>query len=188
MNQVGGRDELEAEVDELHERLRLLEARLKGTFRGGREPGSRVEALMVSIGSLEAAFELDSIERVVPAAALQPIPEAPNWILGSLNLRGRTTPIVHIGARLQGGIPELRLEDLFVIAALEWGRVGLVVSEVGTIVDVTLDDRASLTSTPHADYVVGTFSHDGRTRLLLGIHELLRHRDLQSVVDEGQGV
>lgn len=173
--------ELEAELRELQTRLSALQARLNRSFQGGRAPGSTVEVLLVEIGNLSAAFELDSVREVVPVAALRPIPEAPAWVLGALNLRGKTTPVVHIGSKLAGGSTDFQLEDLIVIAETDLGTAGFIVSSVGTIVETRLDETASLNETPHASYVVGTFSFQGNTRLLLGIAELLQHTDLRSV-------
>jgi purine-binding chemotaxis protein CheW len=178
-------DELEAEVGELKARLGQLEAKLRGSFRGGRAPGTRADVLLVTIGRLEAAFELEGVREVVPTAQLQPIPEAPPWVLGTLNLRGGTTPVVHIGARLAGGRAELVVEDLIVIAATQAGTAGFIVSAVGNIVEITLDQEASITDTPHASYVVGTFTHGGQSRLLLGIPELLRQADLRRLAHQG---
>jgi len=170
--------DLEAEVRDLQNRLADLQARLSRKFKGGRAPGTRVEVLLVEIGALSAAFELGPVREVVPVAALKPIPEAPPWVLGALNLRGRTTPIIHIGSKLSGGSPDFELEDLVVVADTEFGTAGFVVSAVGSIVETLLDDTTSLNETPHASYVVGTFSHLGSPRVLLGILELLRYTDL----------
>jgi chemotaxis signal transduction protein len=99
-----------------------------------------------------------------------------------LNLRGSSLPVVHIGARLERKAPELELQHLIVIASTELGTAGFVVDDVGVVLEVTLDAAPSLTETPHAPYVVGTFSHQGKARLILGIQELLRHSDLQKHV------
>lgn len=166
---------LEAELRELQNRLTELQARLERSFKGGRTPGTRVEVLLVEIGTLSAAFELGPVREVVPVAEMKPIPEAPPWVLGALNLRGRTTPIIHIGSKLAGGTTDFELEDLVVIASTELGSAGFVVTAVGSIVEALLDDDTSLNETPHASYVVGTFSHLGKPRLLLGVPELLRY-------------
>lgn len=180
--------DLEAELRDLQNRLAELSARLERSFKGGRAPGTRVDVLLVEIGSLSAAFELGPVREVVPVAELTPIPEAPPWVLGALNLRGSTTPVVHIGSKLVGGSPDFELEDLIVVAATELGAAGFVVTAVGSIVEATLDDTTSLNETPHASYVVGTFSHLGKPRLLLGVPELLRVTNLAAETAKSSGV
>jgi purine-binding chemotaxis protein CheW len=180
--------ELQVEVDELRARLAALEARLRRWHRSGRAPGSELEVLFVRVLDLLGAFELAAVREVVPAALLAPLPEAPAWVLGTLNLRGVTIPVVDVSSRLRGATPELSVADVIVIVATEFGTAGVVVSEVGAIRNVTLDEQAALLETPHAAYVVGTFSCDGQARLLLGVQELLRHSDLASLVARERGL
>lgn len=176
--------ELRTELDHLYSRLSEMEARLLGTHRRATMPGTEVEVLFVTIGALEAAFELSAVKEVVPAAALAPLPEAPAWVLGTLNLRGATVPVVHVGSRLTRESRSLKVQDLIVIASTDLGTAGFVVSAVGAIATIKLDQTASLTETPHAAYVVGSFSHADVARLLLGIRELLRHSELSSFIAE----
>ncbi len=179
-----GELELQHELDILHARLAELEAKVKRTHKSGRVPGSEVEVLFSSVGALDCAFELSAIKEVVPAAQLAPLPEAPSWVLGTLNLRGKTIPIIHIGSRMQGERARLRASDLIVIVQTESGSAGLVVTEVGVIQKVRLDSETSLMETPHAAYVVGTFTQKNQARLLLGVHELLRHSALAGILRE----
>lgn len=183
---MGGEAELQAEVDALRARLTALEARLHKSHKNGRPPGAEIEVLFLSVGTLQAAFELDAVCEVVPAAELAPLPEAPSWVLGTLNLRGATLPVVDIASRLGSQAPGLGLSDIIVIVSTEHGTAGVVVSEVGTIKSVRLDQRAAFLETPHASYVVGTFSHAGQARLLLGVPELLRHSELALIIGQGQ--
>jgi len=183
---MGGEAELQAEVDALRARLTALEARLHQRHKSGRKPGSEVEVLFLGVGSLLAAFELEAVAEVVPAALLAPLPEAPSWVLGTLNLRGSTIPVVDIASRLSSQAPGLGLSDIIVIVSTALGTAGVVVGEVGAIRRVRLDQRASFLETPHAAYVVGTFSHDGQARLLLGVPELLRHSELAPILSQEQ--
>jgi len=184
---MGGEAELQVEVDALRARLAALEARLNQRHKNGRPPGSEVEVLFLGVGTLLAAFELEAVCEVVPAARLAPLPEAPNWVLGTLNLRGATVPVVDIASRLGPCAPGLSVSDIIVIVSTELGTAGVVVSEVGAVRTVRLDEHASFLETPHAGYVVGTFSHDGRARLLLGVPELLRHSELAPILHAGRG-
>lgn len=177
--------DLRAEVDSLYARLATLEARLRKSTKSGRAPGAQVEVLFITIGDLEAAFELEAVREVVPAALLAPLPEAPSWVMGTLNLRGTSIPVVHMGARMNHAEPILGVDDLIVVVSTELGAAGFAVDQVGTIVSVKLDDSASLLETRHAAYVVGSFSQDNKARLLLGVQELLRHSDLAQFIPVG---
>lgn len=169
---------LQAEVDALHGRLAELRDELRRARAGGRDALAPLEVLLVRVESLSAAIELSAVREVVPTAALSPLPEAPPWVLGTLDLRGVTLPVIHAGARLLGVSPVLRVADRIAIVESELGLAGLIVDEVLGVRVVELDATTSLLEAPHAPYVVGTFELEERSRLLLGVREMLRHADL----------
>jgi len=185
---MGTDGELLAEVDVLRARLAELEARLQRTHRGRRIPGSLTTVLFVRVAELLAAFELERVREVLPAALLAPLPESPDWVLGTLNLRGTTLPVVELASRLYGAAEELAVSDVIVVVSTQLGALGVVVNEVGAIKQVRLDEEPSLLEAPHAAYVVATFSHENQARLLLGVEELLRHSELAPLLaDSEQG-
>lgn len=173
--------ELRAEVDALRGRLAQLEARLKRTYERSRLREKDTAVLLVDVGSLKAALELERVLEVVPAATLSPLPEAPDWVLGTLNLRGRSLPVVHVAHRLGGAPRALALSDLIVIVSTESGSAGLVVSQVGAVKVVHTESDASLLEAPHAPYVIGAFNDASVARLVLGVSELFRHTELSAL-------
>ncbi len=180
--------ELLGELQALRSRLSDLESRI-GQAKSESEPlPDEFDVLFVRIGAVAAAFELRAVREVVPAAALTPVPEAPAWVLGLLNIRGSTVPVVDIGSRLEGRPARLRVNDLIVVATGKLGAVGLVVNEVDTVARI---ERAALQpavhETPHAEYVLGAFPRGERSVVLLGLSELLRNADLPAVAPEVTG-
>jgi chemotaxis signal transduction protein len=174
--------ELQAEVDALRARLGALRAELRELRSGGRDAGRRLGVVVVRIDALPAGIELSSVREVVPAAQLAPLPEAPPWVLGALDLHGTTLPVVHVAARASGREPVLRRSHLIVVVEGELGLAGLAVDEVLGVDEVVLDGDSSLLEAPLAAYAVGTFSHGGRSRVLLGARELLRLDDVATAV------
>ena len=173
--------ELRAEVDALRGRLAQLEARLKKTYERSSSSARDTAVLLVDVGTLKGALELDRVQEVVPAATLSPLPEAPDWVLGTLNLRGRSIPVVHVAHRLGGAARSLALSDLIVIVRTESGSAGLVVSQVGAVKVIRTQADASLLEAPHAPYVVGSFNDGAVARLVLGVSELFRHTELSAL-------
>lgn len=173
--------EMRAEVDALRGRLAQLETRLKKTYERSSLAGLDTSVLLVDIGELKAALELQRVQEVVPAATLSPLPEAPDWVLGTLNLRGRSIPVVHVAHRLGGAPRALALSDLIVIVRTESGLAGLVVSQVGAVQVIRAHADKSILETPHAPYIVGSWSDGTTARLILGVSELFRHTDLSAL-------
>jgi purine-binding chemotaxis protein CheW len=172
--------ELRAEVDALRGRLAQLEARLKKTYARPNLSGRDTAVLLVDVGDMRGALELDRVREVVPAATLAPLPEAPDWVLGTLNLRGTSVPVVHVAHRLGRASKALALSDLIVVVLTESGTAGLVVSQVGAVKVIRSHEDSSMLETSHAPYVIGCFNDGTVARLILGVAELFRHTELST--------
>jgi purine-binding chemotaxis protein CheW len=179
--------ELRHELDSLRGRLAQLEARLGEELERSAALPATFEVLLVRVGTINGAFALENVREVVPMAELVPIPEAPAWVLGLLNVRGGSLPVVDVGARLEREPHPPGLSDLIVIVSTRLGVAGLVVDEVSTVQRVTrVALEASVHGTPHASYVLGTFTHASQSTVLLGVPELLRHGDLTALLQAGE--
>ncbi|HVJ20865.1 MAG TPA: chemotaxis protein CheW [Polyangiaceae bacterium] len=179
--------DLRHELESLRGRLAQLEARLGEELERSAALPETFEVLLVRVGTTNAAFALETVREVVPMAELVPIPEAPPWVLGLLNVRGGSLPVVDVGARLEREAQPPGLTDLIVIVSTRLGIAGLVVDEVSTVQRLARAAiEASVHGTPHASYVLGTFTHAGQSTVLFGVPELLRHGDLAALLQAGE--
>jgi purine-binding chemotaxis protein CheW len=110
------------------------------------------------------------VDRVVRAAAITPLPKAPEIVLGVLDLQGQVIPVVNLRRRFR--IPEraLRTSDQFVIARAGLLTVALAVDGVESV----LEDSAGEVVAPD-DILSGTGFLEGVTRTgdgLVLIHDL----------------
>ena len=110
------------------------------------------------------------MERVVRAAAITPLPKAPEIVLGVLDLQGQVIPVVNLRRRFR--LPEraLRTSDQFVIARAGLLTVALAVDGVESV----LEESAGEVVAPD-DILSGTGFLEGVTRAgdgLVLIHDL----------------
>jgi len=71
--------------------------------------------------------------------AIAPVPEAPEWLPGVINLRGRVIPVIDLRIRL--GLPalEVGLNTPIIVAEIEGQMVGLVADSVTELLIVPLE-------------------------------------------------
>ncbi len=104
--------------------------------------GPQQQLLLVQTGeSLLAAIDLDSVERVIPLTAVQPLPQGPGYLLGLLDLHGTGVPVMDLGLRL--GLDEAfdyHLDTPIVICRSADLLGGLVVKEVLGTAPLQSDD------------------------------------------------
>jgi len=73
---------------------------------------------------------LESVERIVRAVEVTPLPAAPEIVLGAIDVEGRVLPVLNLRRRL--GLPERTIQPAqqFVLAQTERRAVALVIDEV----------------------------------------------------------
>ncbi|WP_275423375.1 chemotaxis protein CheW [Geomonas subterranea] len=125
---------------------------------------------MFALDGQRYALKLDQVTRVIRAAALTPVPHAPDIVLGVLDLQGEVIPVINLRRRFR--LPERNIgcEDQFVVART--GRLALALH-----VDATegVCELAAGALLPADDIVPGTGYLAGVTRTADGlvlIHDL----------------
>src|ERR1041385_7400842 len=96
-----------------------------------------------AFGGERFALPVAAVERVLPAAAISPLPGAPRAIVGMLNLRGQ--PVAVLDLRQCLGLPPklLQLDDHLVLVRSGSGRFAFFVDGVEGVVPQP-DDAMSL--------------------------------------------
>jgi len=126
--------------------------------------------LVFKLDEQQYALRLESVERVVRAAAVTPLPKAPAIVLGILDLQGRIVPAINVRKRFRQPEREIRPEDHFIIARARSLTVALVVDEThGVVEEQNLEQIATDGILAGMEYVAGvTRTRDG----LVLIHDL----------------
>jgi purine-binding chemotaxis protein CheW len=89
-----------------------------------------------SLAGVWYALELEAVERVLPMAAIVPLPRAPEVVLGVLNLHGEVVPVVDIGRRLGLTARASALTARLLVARAGRRRLALPVDEVTGVKEV----------------------------------------------------
>lgn len=72
-------------------------------------PGQLIDALCVQVDRIRFALPIACVEEVLPAAAPTPIPGAPPYLLGALNVRGEILGVLDL--RRYVGAPPRAVQD-----------------------------------------------------------------------------
>jgi len=122
-------------------------------------------------------LRLSTVERVVRAVEVTPLPAAPEIVLGVINVEGRIIPVVNVRRRFRLPEKETSLSDHLIIARTARRKVALVADSVSGIVDapsaVVIDASEIL---PQIEYVEGVAKLEDGMAL---IHDLDRFLSLE---------
>lgn len=137
------------------------------------------EYAVLCFDELRVALPLPFVERVVRAVYLTPLPDAPEIILGVINVEGRIVPVVNMRRRFLLPQREIALTDRLVIAHTGQRSVALVADAVSGIAEYAEPDIVSADAIlPGLEYIDGVVKlSDG----LVLIHNLDRFLSLEDV-------
>lgn len=122
------------------------------------------------------ALRLAVVDRVVRAVEITPLPQAPEIVLGMINVQGRIVPVVNLRKRFRQPERAVGLSDQFIIARTARRTVVLVVDAVREVVLCTAAQLvAAETILSGLEHVAGVLKlPDG----MIFVHELDRFLSL----------
>ena len=134
------------------------------------------ELITFRIGRQEFCVDIMSVREIRGWTPATPLPRAPGYMKGVINLRGAVLPIIDLGARLGLGVSDPTARHVIMVAHIGGRTVGLLVDAVSDIIELT-DDAVQATPDVASDqvraFVKGIFAVDGRMISLLELQWLL---------------
>ena len=101
--------------------------------------------VIVALDDRQYALPLSAVERVVRLVEITPLPDAPETVLGVINVQGRIVPALSLRRCLHLPERDLRLSDQLIIACIGQRTVALVADAV---LDVVEPPERAVTSAP----------------------------------------
>jgi purine-binding chemotaxis protein CheW len=105
-----------------------------------RAPAATIELLTFRLAEQEYSLDIMSVREIRGWTHATPLPHAPHYMKGVINLRGTVLPVMELGKRLD--LPEREKNDRNVIIVVkhEDTMTGLLVDAVSDIIAITTDD------------------------------------------------
>jgi purine-binding chemotaxis protein CheW len=92
--------------------------------------------IVFSIDEQKYALHLSCIEKAIRIVEINPMPKAPDSVLGVINVQGRLIPVMDTRRLLHLPGKELGLSDQLIIARISGRTVALVVDAVVNVIDL----------------------------------------------------
>ncbi len=144
--------------------------------REARDDGAEpVQLATFHLAGTEYAIDIMRIREIIQPLKITPVPKAPAFIEGVIELRGSILPVVDLRRRFDLPAPPPVRATKFIIVTLEGRGVGLVVDGVGEVIRAS---RGELSSGPFqkgdaARWLAGVCRRGGRIIFILDIETIL---------------
>jgi purine-binding chemotaxis protein CheW len=97
------------------------------------------ELISFRIGEQEFCVDIMAVREIRGWTPATPLPQAPSYVRGVINLRGAVLPIVDLSARLGLGATEPSVRNVIIVVRIGQRLVGLLVDAVSEVLTATTD-------------------------------------------------
>jgi purine-binding chemotaxis protein CheW len=139
------------------------------------------EVLVFVLGAEEYGVDILKVQEIRGYEKVMPIPSAPAYLKGVVNLRGTIVPVIDL--RVKFGMKEPRYDAFTVVVILRLAQrvIGVVVDGVSDVVALTekeVKEAPQLGTVVDASFIAGLATQNDRMVLLLDIERLLSSGEL----------
>ena len=151
-----------------------------------RKDGDATQLVTFLLGEEMYGIDIFKIREVIHLQKISTIPNAPKFVKGVINLRGKVIPVMDL--RLRFGMEEMEYTDRTCIIVVEimgtssTVEIGIVVDSVSEVLNIKGDD---IEETPafggglSTDYILGMAKMEGGVKILLDIDKVLDVEDVE---------
>lgn len=143
--------------------------------------GKELQLIGFRIGRETFGVPIGLVREIVRMMKITAVPEAPDYVEGVINLRGRIIPVIDLRKRFrEPGIASDK-RNRILVAEMEGRLVGLIVnaaSEVLKIAQGEIDPPPELLQENDFRYVTGLGKRNGKLIILVDVQKLMTRGEL----------
>jgi purine-binding chemotaxis protein CheW len=116
------------------------------------------------------------VQEVLRVSEIAPVPGAPSYVLGIINLRGNVVTVIDTRSRFGLASAEMDDSTRIVIIEAEEQVVGILVDSVAEVVDLKaseIESAPNVGTEESAKFIQGVASHDEELLILVDLNKLL---------------
>ncbi|WP_172330924.1 chemotaxis protein CheW [Mangrovicoccus sp. HB161399] len=142
--------------------------------------GGEIELLSFRVGEQEYSVDIMSVREIRGWTKATPLPHAPSFVRGVINLRGTVLPIVDLASRL--GLPsgEDSSRNVIIVVHVDGQTLGLLVNAVSDILSIPQDDMQvppELAADVSHTFIRALTIYEGRMIRVLNLEAVMPNRE-----------
>ena len=141
------------------------------------------ELIAFRIGEQEVCVDLMAVREIRGWTPAPPLPRAPGYMQGVINLRGAVLPIIDLGVRFGLRTSEPTARHVIMVAHIGGRMVGLLVDAVSDIIqlkDEEVQATPDVASEHVKTFVKGIFAIDGRMISLIELDRIIPETEAEA--------
>lgn len=143
------------------------------------------QLVIFAIGIEEFGVEIMNVQEIIRMTNITRIPQAPGYIRGVINLRGRIIVVINLNVVMGMQNKEQDENTRIIVASIDDTVMGFVVDSVSEVIRMPEKNvepaPAAIASRIGTDYVLGVGKLDNRLLILLNLDKILGKKDMRSI-------
>jgi purine-binding chemotaxis protein CheW len=139
-------------------------------------PKSIVELATFYVGNALCGMDILKIQEINKLMQMTKVPQAPDYVLGILNLRGQIVTIIDLGKKLGLGSTDTSADPRNIIVNDSGNHVGLLVREISDVVEADMEKRENAPANMkgiQGDFFTGVYKTQNTLIGILDIEKVL---------------
>ncbi|SNQ58902.1 chemotaxis protein CheW [Candidatus Methanoperedens nitratireducens] len=144
-----------------------------------------LQLVVFKIGVEEFGVEIMKVQEIIRMTNITRIPQAPDYIRGIINLRGKIIVVINLNVVLGMETKEQDENTRIIVANIDDTVMGFVVDSVSEVIRLPQKSvepaPAVIADKIGTEYVMGVGNLDNRLLILLNLNKILGAKELHSV-------
>ncbi len=139
-----------------------------------------VELATFYVGDALCGMDILKVQEINKLMQMTKVPQAPDYVLGILNLRGQIVTIIDLGRKLGLGQTDMDADPRNIIVNSSGGHVGLLVKRISDVVEADMQKREPAPANMggiQGEYFTGVYKTDKDLIGILNIEKVLSIED-----------
>ena len=140
------------------------------------EQGVERQLLVFDLAGEVYGVNIETVREIIRMREVTYVPDAPDFVEGVINLRGRVIPVVDLRKRFSLAVTDATAESRVVVVDIGGQDIGVIVdavTEVLRIAEDSVEPASSLVTTEDSYYIEGIAKVGDRLLILLDIDRAL---------------
>jgi purine-binding chemotaxis protein CheW len=145
---------------------------------------SPLQLVLFGLGDDEYAIDILNVQEINRVTEITCVPQAPDYLEGVMNLRGRIVPVINMRRRFGLDSKSPDKHTRIVVVDSEQTVVGLIVDSVTEILRVAGDNIETpppMVADSNRDYIKAVIRHDDDLLVLLDLPRLIDFKTLEAL-------
>ncbi|KCZ71145.1 chemotaxis signal transduction protein [Candidatus Methanoperedens nitroreducens] len=148
--------------------------------------GDELQLVVFNIGREEFGVEIMNVQEIIRMINITKIPQAPDYIRGIINLRGRIIVVINLNVIMDMKSREQDENTRIIVASIGDTVMGFVVDSVSEVIRLSEKNvepaPAIIASRIGMEYILGVGKLDNRLLILLNLGKILSTDELHSIM------